>query len=710
MIIREIVFHHFLVYHGDQGVKLPATGKSALTVVVGPNNSGKTSFIRGLKFWLYGENGVSKKSDLPLLLNNRAKAQVNVGGTLEAWVQVTFERQTIEGTETVTLRRTMEGRRRGPETWEVDSVSLRQIMTGARPQNDSKTAERWQARLEGMMPKALYDAFYFKGEPLDGKLLADVTGIRAALGLFLHEDQWKEAETAAAAIRDDLGKQIAALSAKNRELSDRIKDQSRIQAQLDDQRAALEEEVKKRDSLEAKIEEETENLTKLGDEAAAQDAKIKLARAKQTESEANQVLATAESSIIREIGNSLGLPFLVGAVPAVREILSGMERDNILPADISEGFIDRVLERKSCICGRDHDGDSRDAWEAYRAKTLAADVNEGLRKLLDWVRPDGERSILQRSARTCAQLTQSVAARSKAVATANEARSHLDRAEKALAQVPHEEIARIGRALQQLRGDIGNCEKRVLLFEKEVGQREGTLKRLKEEIAELRKKSGINTDAFEKLETAKERADGLHRLLGMCRNRLGTYFHRVLQSAVTKAYDSKATDGSRARIDKSTLLPSIHVSGEKTGHLGGGQSQLLALAYVVALARLRQDMHSQLETLGVRLGKIDDLSFFMDSPFGNMEEHYKKASVELIPGSARQVVVLLWKEDWVFARPVLEPLAAAIHAVKFNTTLENLEKIRPEERLYPLPGEDRELLVPLPQGEEHPRSELIKIR
>jgi hypothetical protein len=121
-------------------------------------------------------------------------------------------------------------------------------------------------------------------------------------------------------------------------------------------------------------------------------------------------------------------------------------------------------------------------------------------------------------------------------------------------------------------------------------------------------------------------------------------------------------------------------------------------------------MHSQLETLGVRLGKIDDLSFFMDSPFGNMEEHYKKASVELIPGSARQVVVLLWKEDWVFARPVLEPLAAAIHAVKFNTTLENLEKIRPEERLYPLPGEDRELLAPLPQGEEHPRSELIKIR
>ena len=58
MIIREITFHNFLVYHGTQKIELPAKGGSALTVIVGPNNSGKTSFIRGLKFWLYGEKGV----------------------------------------------------------------------------------------------------------------------------------------------------------------------------------------------------------------------------------------------------------------------------------------------------------------------------------------------------------------------------------------------------------------------------------------------------------------------------------------------------------------------------------------------------------------------------------------------------------------------------------------------------------------------------
>lgn len=91
--------------------------------------------------------------DLPLLINHKAKAETSVGSSLQAWAEVTFERQSAGGTERITLRRGLEGSRRGPYRWVV----------------------------------------------------GDVSGIRGALGLFLHEDQWKEAEIAAAAIRDDLG-------------------------------------------------------------------------------------------------------------------------------------------------------------------------------------------------------------------------------------------------------------------------------------------------------------------------------------------------------------------------------------------------------------------------------------------------------------------------------------------------------------------------
>lgn len=184
MIIRKIAFHHILVFHGDQEVVLPTAKKGTLTVIVGPNNSGKTSVIRALKFWFYGENGIPRKSNLPLLLNNNAKSETEVGRELEGWVEVTFERETHEGKETLCLRRTLKGKRVGDVRWEITSISLRQILPGARLEHNERIERQWQSRLEGMMPPALFDAFYFKGEPLDGKLLGDISSIWQALGPF----------------------------------------------------------------------------------------------------------------------------------------------------------------------------------------------------------------------------------------------------------------------------------------------------------------------------------------------------------------------------------------------------------------------------------------------------------------------------------------------------------------------------------------------
>jgi hypothetical protein len=121
-------------------------------------------------------------------------------------------------------------------------------------------------------------------------------------------------------------------------------------------------------------------------------------------------------------------------------------------------------------------------------------------------------------------------------------------------------------------------------------------------------------------------------------------------------------------------------------------------------------MHSELESLGVKLGKIDDLSFFMDSPFGHMERHYKEAALQLIPGCARQVMVLLWKEEWDFARTRYEQEADKIYAIQFSATPEDVSKISKEDRTYSITGIKKELIQNLPAGAAHPHSELIKIQ
>lgn len=145
--------------------------------------------------------------------------------------------------------------------------------------------------------------------------------------------------------------------------------------------------------------------------------------------------------------------------------------------------------------------------------------------------------------------------------------------------MPVEEIARIGKALQSLQSEIKSKSGRIRAIADVLQNTEYTAKRLKEEVQQLSAKSDVDQNAFNRLSAAKDRADRLHKALTYCRGRLSQYFHRVLQASVAEFYDSKATDGSKAHIDRQTLLPSIQVKGQKTQNLGGGQSQLLALAY-----------------------------------------------------------------------------------------------------------------------------------
>jgi len=709
MILHRITLHHFCAYYGDQTLELPSDGERTLTVVVGPNNTGKTSIIRGLKFWFYGEKGVPNRRDLPTYICNRAKAEIEVGQSLESWVEVSFERTGSRGKESFALRRVINAKRVSEDRFELRDVKLLHARGGNRPQLDPDEGGKFQRMLDSMVPMALFDAFYFKGEPLDGKLLGDVSSIRSALGQFLHEDQWKEAESDAAAIRDDLGKKLAKLTAANVELTAKLKEAQQLQTKLDAQREALKDEETALINAKSDQAVEMEKLAKLGDVVIAREVKARYTEAKRQVDDAAKRLREADEGVLREVNQSLGIQFLQGAVDPVKEILSEMERENILPADISEPFIDRVLARSTCICGKKHDGSTRENWEAYRKKTLATDASEGLRKLLDWVKPTGSLSIQRRSLEIVGQLTVLTKTRSKAVEDLNESQATLNQAQSAMEAVPHEEIARIAAALRELQGTIRSTENRIRTIEDAVHGTEYTAKQFKDEIDRLSTKGGVDQATFKKLSNAKDRADRLHQTLKFCRGRLSHYFHRVLQASVADFYDSKSTDGSKAEIDRSSLLPSIQVGGQRMQNLGGGQSQLLALAYVVSLARLRQNMHAEMETLGVSLGNIDDLSFFMDSPFGNMEKHYKEAALQLVPGSARQVVVLLWKGEWDFARPFLEKQADAIYAVEFRTTADDVKKISNENRTYSFESGDRKLIQSLPKGEDQPISQLVRI-
>jgi DNA sulfur modification protein DndD len=526
MIIRHLTFHHFLLYHGDQRLELPTDGGRTLTVVVAPNNAGKTSIIRGLKFWFYGEKGLTENSKPLALMSNRAKAETAVGESLQTWVEVCFTRSGPNGPETQTLRRVIEAKRVSEERWDLRSVALLQVGGGARPQLRPDEGNKYQRMLEAMVPPALFDAFYFKGEPLDGKLLGDVGSIREALGQFLHEEQWKEAEKATKDIRDGLANELDRLTETNKALNRKIKDHQRVQEQVEEQQAALTVEEAKLEKAQADYSAAAKELEKLGDTGAAEELKRRHVQARRASENARNILERTDADIQREIGQSLGLPFLTGAIEPVRKMLAEMEKENILPADITPGFADRVLKKDQCICGKPHDDDSRTHWEAYRKKALAADTGEGLRKLLDWVKPTGPLSIQQRANQTRDALERMLEHRKTSAKALNDAEMELTRSQQEMEKVPIEQIALLGKRLNDLQSEIQSQGRRIRTIADTLRGTEFSAKRLKDEVDELSAAAGIDHDAFNQLNRAKDRADQLLQALNIFGVKMSGLRHR----------------------------------------------------------------------------------------------------------------------------------------------------------------------------------------
>ena len=243
---------------------------------------------------------------------------------------------------------------------------------------------------------------------------------------------------------------------------------------------------------------------------------------------------------------------------------------------------------------------------------------------------------------------------------------------------------------------------------------EANLKSHKDNLHKARP-SGALAEKEKSLRFARERADKLRVLIQESREVMKRSFHDVLQKSVSEYYDQSSTDNSKARISKSTLLPAIEVNGQVHGNLGGGQSQLLALAYIVSLSRLRKSLHVQMKKIGIGYGQVDDQSFILDSPFNHVTQHYAGAMAKFLEGNARQVVLLVARTQWNLVRPMIEPVADRILAFKFHTLKEKITEMKKkdptlEDFAYQVNGHKLNLIEELPKSAEHPFTNIFSVK
>jgi len=385
-----------------------------------------------------------------------------------------------------------------------------------------------------------------------------------------------------------------------------------------------------------------------------------------------------DNNICRIVSDTKGIPFLVKEFSAVSLVLKEMQDANLLPADITEGFVERLLKSNTCICGRPlhlvENQVERNCIDEYRNRSLSSELNSGLMGLLNALEEESKSSYKRKVVAFIKSAGEAIGKRKKLIVKQYELGVEIEDLEQKLSSAKHEEVSRLlrkARTLNKRRLEIKDDQTN---YESRMKATKRLLDDLNIEVQRIANQRNISEE--NNLLKCQEHATQIHKLIHQSLRILKKSFHEIMQSSISQYYDTVVTDGTKAYIDPESLLPAIKtLEGDTQKNIGGGQRQLLVISHIIALSQLRRELHNQLYNLKIGVGKLDDQSFFMDSIFAPTDDVYARHVANILHGKARQILLLLAQQQWhESVRGAIEPHTDKVYRFRLFTNKENVKE------------------------------------
>ncbi len=671
MIFERLTLHNFQRYHGTSSIDFPdPTESKSIVLILAPNNSGKTTVLRALEFLLYGNLHGYSNHTIWNLANSHARKSTPEGGNLSVWVEARIK---IGNNEPVTIRREFSVRQNGPERWMAEGPYL------LSKQYDQPTAQfipeadgSLQSQIEADVPIDLFSWFYFAGEPASGRMSSsNSTALTEPLKKAIQLRRWSDAISTAKETLNNLRKQLKKESESHGAYAELSRRRDVVTRSKESNQESLIEVENRLEDLKTefqKLDAECSRTSKKAEES--QELYQRLKDQEQKRDRAKDVLDRIEKEIGLIIAKSAGLPLLEPGLPEIAKRLQKLREANLLPADISKGFIERLLASAQCVCGRFHDEGARKHLESYLEQTLASHTNNDLVNLANALE-GGESSRLNTLINAYPQEFHNLSGR-KADAIRN-----LQQAEEAIADLkPRVESSSIQafnllvRQRNEVASKISVNENESQELIRSIKTQDNTLQTLREQLAKARPKRGA--DKLTKLEGAIKIAENLVENLREGQQCFQNTVYDLLQERLSTHFDPAVSGDNRAKLDRQTLLPMIIDSaGNTIKNAGGGETQVLSIAFVVSLAELRSQINNDMKEIGLAGRLLGEQSFILDSPFTSADHNYMRAIADFLPNKAPQLLVLLAKQNWPdTVREALEPHIASAYGITLHTSAE----------------------------------------
>ncbi|MFQ4142174.1 AAA family ATPase [Chlorogloeopsis sp. ULAP02] len=629
MKLTSIKLCNFRSFYGKTPEIILAHGNDCNTTIIhGNNGAGKTSLLNAFTWVLY-EKFSAAFASVEQLVNKRAVAEVKIGQPVECWVEIAWEHDGIR----YRVKREFRVYKNSTD-FEVGETKLYLQFAG----DDGKwnlPDQKPEDIINQILPASLHQYFFFDGERIEEIVRSDKKAeIAEATKIFLGvevinrsinhlKEAKKSLENELKIIGDSGIKQLLQQQAKiEREFEYIEKRQQEISQELEYQQTLKKETSHRLRELNAakELEERRQFLDK--QKNSNQDT------LKQIREALKKVIATRGYTIL-----------LSETTASFRRILDELKQRGELSPGISKEFINELLKSRCCICGADlHEG---------------SHSHENVRKLLDRA---GSSTVEETAIRMSAQVDEIDTQAAVFWEEVDKEQAKINELRKSISQIETEIDNIEDRLRKDASEEISSLQKRLDEIEEKIteltldrGRNEQQSLHLKTELEDLNKQITKQKLNEERQALAQRRIaatqDAIDRLAEV-KIRQETQFRLQLEKRVQEIFGEISFTPYIPKISEKYELTLVeNTTGiESPVAASTGENQILSLSFIASIIDRVREWSDRKNIL-----MIPDSSTFpivMDSPFGSLDEQYRRQIAKIIPRLANQLVVMVTKTQW----------------------------------------------------------------
>ncbi len=631
---------NFKQFYGEQTVTFSAEKDLNVTIFHGLNGTGKTSLFTSINWCLYGtgDEGTGE------LLNKQAFEESKDGSTIPVVVTIGFRDKGIE----YIAERVRYFTKRDNET---NFVRNEFTLTQLDRLGNTKVIPNPEGKMDSILPKNVREYFFFDGEKMDDLTKPGNSKIEEAIKNIMRLPIIDKAEKHLLGITREYRSEIQRMG------DDRVDQLINIQNKLEEEIDQLKTQNKNREQEIIKGNRQIEEIESLlADSREVGDLQVQRNSLNSQIQRLEQQRGNLAEAIFK-LANLLFPIFLTNKAAATLTLINSKVGQGKIPSGIKEPFLQEILNKGICICGR-----------PFEAHSHAYDT---LNELLQQTQPNAfEDSVLKLRGEisTISRLT-------------SERFSILSEKSKEYNEKGNE-IEDLSRKVDELSRRIGNSQEidisaleskraafvnSVKMLYQAVGQCEAKINQKQDQIVEIIREREVEEKKQQelvKLSMREKMARLSTEYMTSIRERFYEETRKQIESETKKVFDTlawKTEQFNEIRLDQDFHLEVIDRWNKPSREeMGAGERQILSLSFIAAMVRLSGE----------------EAPVIMDTPFARLSGNHLKNVANKLPDLVPQLVLFVTDQEWNdSSKAGLEPRVGAqyqLHFIDGCTTIEEV--------------------------------------